>query len=198
MENPSVFIAESLDAEDFYDRRLDGMAAHEVLKVEASRVEYRMVLDRLHLVRAVNEASEELFDVLHLSCHGDFDGICLADKTEISWVGLAEILKPFSSTNRILVMSSCKGGNVALTKALQKCGAIFGWVFGATEEVGYTDSCVAWSVLYRVLEDGKTAVSKKSAKKAIDLINDLMHGDFVYRRWDASISKYKAYPFFEV
>ncbi|MGC1547034.1 MAG: hypothetical protein WA777_00745 [Rhodanobacter sp.] len=144
MREPGVYIIESLGAMDFYKGRLDGHAAHEVLKIEKSHVQYRIAIDLMRLKKAIAEAAgDSRFNILHLSCHGDFDGVELTSRKQIDWPGLASILQMFAGPEKILVMSSCKGGNAGLTKALEKKGIIFGWVFGATEDVGYTDSCLA-------------------------------------------------------
>ena len=188
----SVFIAESLSPKDFYERRLDGFAANEVLKIQSCPTEYRIVLTRKYLRRAIEEADENNFAIFHLSCHGDSDGIKLADGTEIDWLTLAHMFKPFATQERCLVLASCSGGHYAFTKALVKVGAAFGYVFGSTaaDGVGFTDSCLAWSVLYReLIENG---LARDTLQRAVETINVIAPGNFVYRRWSGSV--YQRYP----
>lgn len=192
MSATSVFIAESVDADDFYDRRMDGFAANEVLKIQGCPSEYRIVLNAAMLRRAINEAAEENFAIFHLSCHGSRDGIYLADETFIDWLRLAKMLRPLADPERTLVMASCSGGHYDLTKALTKADAIFGYVFGSTdrEGVGFTDSALGWSVLYRaVIQDG---LKRSVLRRTVDIINHVSPGDFVLRRWDGSV--YRRYP----
>lgn len=191
-DDTSVFIAESLSPEDFYEHRLDGFAANEVLKIQSCPTDYRMVLTRKYLRRAIAEADENNYAIFHLSCHGDSDGIQLADGTEIDWLTLARMFKPYATLERCLVLASCSGGHFAFTKALVKAGATFGYVFGSTDEdgVGFTDSCLAWSVLYReLIENG---LERATLVRAVDVINLIAPGKFVCRRWNGSI--YERYP----
>ena len=191
-ESISVYIAESLAPEDFYLRRLDGHAANEVLKMQACRTEYRMVLTTAYLRKAINEANEQNYVIFHLSCHGADDGIQLADGEEVDWLSLARMFKTYARKDRCLVLASCSGGHFAFTKALVKSGATFGYVFGSTdpEGVGFTDSCLAWSVLYRgLIENG---LNRATLRKAVDVINKVAPGDFVSRRWNGVV--YQRYP----
>lgn len=192
MSKISVFIAESVSSSDFYAGRTDGHAAKEVVRLHQIRCEYRVVLDRIHLKKAVQEALKDDFGVFHLSCHGDDDGIRLSDGEDLGWSALAAILKPLASEKRLLVMASCSGGYAGLATELRKAQAIFGYVFGSTAEAGvsFTHSCLAWSVLYNRLIEGQ--FHKKGIKKTIDGINGIVAGDFVYRRWDGT--QYLHYP----
>ena len=191
---PRVLILESPNAEDFYIDRLDGRAARDVLKLENTQVQYRVALDRQQLIRGVKEATDLQFDVLHLSCHGNDVGIQLSDMSDIDWLGLAALLDVFATPQRILVMSSCAGGSVDLTKALVKQNTIFGWVFGAAGDIGFTDSCLAWSILYRLIETLDGPCDATTAQRAVSAINALVEGNFLYRRWDTSLSRYLVYP----
>lgn len=192
MSEISVFIAESVSPADFYIGQTDGRAAFEVVRLHQVRCEYRVVLDRLRLKKAVREALNGDFGVFHLSCHGADDGVRLSDRTDLSWTELAEILKPLASVDRLLVMASCSGGYAGLGTELRKAGAVFGYVFGSTAEEGvaFTHSCLAWSVLYNRLIEGK--FTRRGVKKTIDRINGIAIGDFVYRRWDGA--RYLHYP----
>lgn len=193
-KNISVFIAESLSPKDYYDRRMDGFAANEVLKIQSCKTDYRIVLTRNFLRRAIKEANDGNYEIFHLSCHGDDDGIQLANGDEISWLDLGIMFKTYANKNRILVMASCSGGHNDLTKALTKAQSIFGYVIGSASKdgVGFTDSCIAWSILYReIIERG---LDRSIIQRAIKIINNASEGDFVYRRWDELEDIYRLYP----
>jgi len=190
----SVLIAESVSRDDFYDRRTDGYAANEILRIQQVRSDYRLVLDRRLLVRAVNSAAAQNFTVFHLSCHGDDDGILLADEDFVDWLNLGVLLRGYARMDRALVLSCCSGGYVGVTKAFEKSGVFFGYVFGSTSVsgVGFTDCCLAWSILYsQILEYGLSAAN---LRKTLDKINYAVPGDFSYRRWDGQT--YLHYPAF--
>jgi hypothetical protein len=121
-----------------------------------------------------------------LSCHGDESGVELSDGDALTWAELAEVLKPLAQSDRLLVMASCSGGNPGLTRALALAGATYGYVFGSNTDpkigVSFTHSCLAWSVLYNgLIEKG---VTPQSARTSINRMNEVVKGDFVYRRWD--------------
>lgn len=192
MSDLSIFIAESVGAADFYTGRTDGRAAQEVIKLHQTRCEYRVVLDRTRLRQAVRDAAEGDFDVFHLSCHGDEDGVRLSDGTDLDWGELAKVLQPLADDKKLLVMASCSGGYAGLTKALKSSKAVFGYVFGSTAETGvsFTHSCLAWSVLYNGLIEKK--FNRTGIQATVDRINKIATGDFVYRRWDGK--QYRHYP----
>ena len=59
MSSLRIFIAESVSAEDFYEGRVDGYAANEVLKIQGVSTIYRMVLTRTLLDASVREAGRQ-------------------------------------------------------------------------------------------------------------------------------------------
>jgi hypothetical protein len=197
----SVFLAEAVGAEDFYEGRTDGFAANEVLKIQQVRSSYRIVFDVAHLSRTIADATSGDYDVLHISAHGDDTGISLTNGDFVSWYDLARMLKPFGGVadkpNKILVVSSCMGGYVGLSKALQKRGVAFRFIFGSTARsgVGFTHSCIAWSIPYnRFVELGSRRFTLTELRTTLDRINQVVPGDFVYRRWNGSV--YLHYPRF--
>jgi hypothetical protein len=197
----SVFIAESVQPEDFYDGRTDGFAANEVLKIQQVRTAYKIVVDRKHLVRAMEDAPSGSFQVLHISAHGSDEGIELTDGDFVTWLDLSRLLRPFASVSiqpkKVLVVSSCMGGYVGLSKALQKLEVAFRFIFGSTSSkgVGFTHCCLAWSILYnRLVEQGDARYEIGELRATLDKINQVVPGDFVYRRWNGSV--YLRYPGF--
>lgn len=190
----SVFIAESVDPEDFYERRVDGHAANEILKIRGLSTEYRIALTKTLLKRVIKEAADGEFQIFHLSAHGNDTSICLADETALTWAALAKLLKRISGPERGLVMATCGGGDRQLTQALIEGGVSFGWVFGSTvERVSFSDSCLAWSILYNRLA-GKQGFGRPVLKETLAAINAAIEGDFVYRRWDEAKGRYLRYP----
>jgi hypothetical protein len=199
----SVFVAESVQSVDFYEGRTDGFAANELLKIQQVRTSYKIVFDKDHLARAIGDARAGDFQVLHISAHGDNRGISLTDGNFVTWLDLAELLTTFggvpNKAGRILVVSSCMGGYVGLSKALQKRKVAFRFLFGSTARagVGFTHSCLAWSILYnRLVELGSSRFDLAELRTTLDKINYVVPGDFVYRRWSGSV--YLRYPKFAI
>jgi hypothetical protein len=187
----SVYIVESLRSNDFYERRLDGHAANEVLRILGAKTEYRVAFTKRLVQRAIAEAAEDDFDIFHFSSHGNSKGIELTDRSDLNWADFVELVRPASGPKKALVMATCGGGDKELTKALVAAGVVFGWVFGSTADtVAFSDSCLAWSILYNRLFDH--GFEKKHLQITLAAINAAIVGDFVYRRWDGQ--RYLHYP----
>lgn len=187
----NVHIVESLSPADFYERRLDGHAANEILKILDVATEYRIAFTEKLVKRAIAEAAKGECHVLHFSSHGDATGIRLTNNTDISWDDFVELIRPVAGKDKALVMATCGGGDKQLTKALTAAGVVFGYVFGSTADtVSFSDSCLAWSILYnRLIDHG---FKKPALMKTLKAINAAIVGDFVYRRWDGR--RYLHYP----
>lgn len=190
-ELDSVFIVESLKSNDFYDRRLDGYAANEMLRILGTRTEYRIAFTRALVEKAIAEAAAGDFEILHVSAHGNSQGIELTNGTDLSWAEFVDLVRPASGLKKALVMATCGGGDRELTKALNAAGVVFGWVFGSTaDSVAFSDSCLAWSILYNRLYDHGFA--RNDLMVTLKAINAAIMGDFVYRRWTGK--DYRHFP----
>lgn len=188
-----IFIAESASDLDFYRGRIDGHAANEVLKIRGVTTTYRMTISYSMLKQAIEDATEQEYNVFHLSCHGNDDGFRLCDGEDIGWLELAEMLQPFAGSGRLLVNSSCQGGHIRAAKAFAKSPMRFDYILGSTSEEGVTfsDSCIAWSILYNEMANEGT-VTVAAMRRAIDKMNMVVPGDFVYRKWEKE--RYRVYP----
>ncbi len=187
----SVYIVESLDPKDFYERMLDGHAANEILRILGTRTEYRVAFTRKLARRAIAEAARGDYEVLHFSSHGNSEGVFLTDERFLTWAEFVELIRPAAGADKALVMATCGGGDKALTKALTAAGVVFGWVFGSTaDSVHFSDSCLAWSILYNRLYD--YGLKREKLKITLKAINAAIVGDFVYRRWTGK--RYRRFP----
>jgi len=147
------------------------------------------------LKKAVAEAGRFETDIFHLSCHGSEAGIRLANGEDLAWEKLVDDLKPLATRNRILVNSSCDGAHSGIAKAFCANTNRFGYICGSTAKggVSFHDACLAWSILYNVLANCGSR-SREAFQEAIDKINGIVAGDFVYRRWDGKTHRYLSYP----
>jgi hypothetical protein len=187
----SVYILETLSPKDFYERRLDGHAANEILKILDVTTEYRIAFTKPLVERAITEAAKSKAQILHFSSHGNSTGVILTNRKNISWKAFVELIKPAAGPDKALVMATCGGGDQQLTKALTAADVVFGWVFGSTaEKVHFSDSCLAWSILYNRLYDH--GFDKHALMTTLKAINAAIDGDFVYRRWTGK--KYLRFP----
>jgi hypothetical protein len=187
-----VLIIESASPDDFYDDQLDGNSTSQLLRLLNINFEMRIALDERRLCRALKFATEGNFDVIHLSCHGDKDGIQLANRASIDWDPLAALFQKYKAHPRALVMSSCCGAASGIGYAFAKVQLRPNIIFGSTDERYYHDYAVAWAILYRVfLLEG---VHRDAAQQALAHINAVVSPKFKYRRWDDTEEKYLIFP----
>ena len=114
-----VFVIESPSAPDLYHRRSEGDLVRQavelnnlvcVVKTAISLQAFEACL-KIGLVDAM-KAHPDSIPLLHISAHGDGEGIQLSDGFCISWRDLREHLRPVNKAlggSLIVCMSSCKG-----------------------------------------------------------------------------------------
>lgn len=186
-----VYIVEASNSEDFFDQSLDGVSVHSFFNTIGIDSKLRMVLNKKYLKKAVGEAIEDGFDVLHLSCHGNDDGIALSDKTNLSWVEFAALFPRFDKAPA-LVMSSCRGAVKGISNAFVDKRHPPPFIFGSEKTLRYDTYAAAWALLYRQLS--RHGLSRETGQEAMEHIIAVFHISFVYRRWDDKARKYLQYP----
>lgn len=187
-----VLIVESSDPSDFYDDQLDGPSTLQLLRLFDIRCELRMVIDRAHFVKALEYAAAKDFDVIHLSCHGNVNGVGLADDTFLRWAEFARLFQRHRVQLRALVMSSCYGASAGVGRAFEAHSLRPNIIFGSTDARRYYDYSLAWAILYRLFK--KKGVTRDAAQIALAHITAVVTRSFRYRRWDDSGEQYLAYP----
>jgi hypothetical protein len=190
MEKLSVFLVESMSAEDMYEGLLEAEAIAQILRLLGLDAVCRTLVDRVHLAKAIQEAGNREFSVFHLSCHAGEDGFDLTAEEDLSWADLAKIAKNHLE-KAVLCISGCEAGNVATAKAFRKQGTPPPYIVGPETEVGYAQACVAWSVFYHYLAE--RGVSREHMQCALNRMNQAVDSNFLYRRWTGQ--KYLRYPF---
>ena len=194
MQEFKVFIAESVFPEDFYGDKREGHVVEAVARVLHWESRHKIVLDARTLCKAINDASEDGYDILHLSCHGDADGIQLTDETELPWDELADCFQEAERIPRALVISSCVGGDGGIARSFrdrkQRPSVIFGAEGKANRRITFTGACITWPILYTSLAKG--GLTPDAFKDAVTKMNLITKHGFVYRRWHEG--KYRRYP----
>jgi len=185
----SVFLVESMSANDLYNGMLEAEAIAQILRLLGIKTFCRTVIDHKHLSRAIQESRRREASVFHISCHANEVGFDLTADEDLTWNDLSKISES-RLENVVLCLSACEAGNAATAKAFQTRGAPPSYIVGPETDVGYAQACVAWSVFYHYLS--KHGVSPKSMKTALDRMNQAVDGDFLYRRWAGK--KYLRYP----
>lgn len=189
-----VYIAESLKPEDFFDRLWEGRLVEEFVRLLGGQAFYRIVITEELLERAIKRAAKRRCEIFHLSCHGDEDGICLTDETELTWDELAHKFEQARFAPRALVLSSCLGGDRGVSRVFKSSDfrpeMIFGSEADKASKITFSGACIAWAILYSELVHA--GVTADAFRDAVDKMNYATPHEFVYRRWDTD--RYRRYP----
>jgi hypothetical protein len=89
-------------------------------------------------------------------------------------------------------MSACCGATDDLADEFEKAASRPKIIFGSTDERGYGEYAVAWTILYKLFRtDG---VHRDAARKALRAIRAIVHRNFRYLRWHDDRQTYLQYP----
>jgi hypothetical protein len=195
MAKLKAFIAESVSPLEFYNRDWEGHIVEEIVRVLNGKTSYRIVLNAELLRKAIKTASENEYNIFHLSCHGDEGGIQLSDKTDISWDELANCFQTAGRIPAALILSSCIGGDRGIARAFKERKRRPEVIFGAEADeekhvLTFPGACISWPILYTVL--ATRGMTPEAFKDAVKKMNSVTSHRFVYRRWDGQ--KYRRYP----
>jgi len=194
MTKLKAFIAESVSPEDFYDRDWEGRVVEEIVRLLNGKTSYRIVLNAELLRKAIKMASENEYDIFHLSCHGDEEGIQLTDETNMSWDELADCFQKADGMPKVLILSSCVGGDRGIVRAFKerkrRPQVIFGSEGKKKHTITFPGACIAWPILYTAL--ATEGLTREAFKDAVKKMNHVTPHRFVYRRWDGQ--NYRRYP----
>jgi hypothetical protein len=195
MKKLKAFIAESISPEEFYKRDWEGYVAEEIVRLLDGKASYRIVFNNDLLCRAIESASENSYDVFHLSCHGSKKGVRLTDGTRLSWPDLADCFQQADKMPKALILSSCVGGDGGIAREFEKRKRRPDVIFGSEASddddlLTFPGACIAWPILYTVL--ATQGMNATAFKDAVKKMNAVTSHQFVYRRWDRK--SYRRYP----
>lgn len=184
-----VYIIESPSPEDLFEGRCEGKALSEALRLADTDVSYMLAPSHEMFKRALYFVIEDFFDksdkwtampIIHVSAHGDVDGIHLTDDDYFGWEdfrqALAEINekigyvphmhdKVSKNISRItLCFSSCDGYNGYNIHASDPCP--FQFLVGPISAVSWTDSLTAYQVFYHAANHRERPLTE-----AVNLMN---------------------------
>jgi hypothetical protein len=195
----TVYIIDSNYPEDHYLDRADGSITQYILKALNIRADLRLALDREYFETAVERALTDGCDVLHISCHGDDDGIGLTDddpdipsRQGILWDDFVDLFQGRHDPPQALVMSACCGASSKLGSAFTKVRKRPQMIIGPTDKRPAADYVAAWSLLYRVCR--REGIKKDPTQNVLHDICAVVHENFRYLRWDDERERYLRYP----
>ncbi|MEX1039319.1 MAG: hypothetical protein WDZ51_01730 [Pirellulaceae bacterium] len=117
----------------------------------------------------------QVTQILHLSCHGNRDGISLSEGSFLTWEQLASELRPLHEVcpNGLGVcLTSCFGAyGIKMAEVLSPIQVPFTWLIGTRRPLRVLDVCVAFPVLYNCYLRGD------SPKNSIALLQQICSDD---------------------
>ena len=166
--DPSVFILESPSEDDLRAGRIESEALEAALRLACIPTVRYLVKDRPTLKDALARAAASaarkprgrpVAPTVHISAHGNVEGIGLTDGTLLTWAELREALLEFArASGRLspggvglvdLCMSTCEGAHAAKMFDIGAPYPCFG-IVGPTAKVAWTDSLVAYVTFYHL------------------------------------------------
>jgi hypothetical protein len=177
MDDFKVIIIESMDLKTQADDMLESKILTRIF--DMAKINYYSAK-----VNNLEELGEEFLKivediegkriVLHISSHGNENGIQFTDKTFIEWEHFAillEYLNEVAGGELIVCMSSCLGFSGAIS-ALHVKGKPYKHLIGNTTNVSYADAVIAFAVFYHNLRNGKDVKSSLEIMKTASGNND--------------------------
>lgn len=108
--------------------------------------------------------------ILHISAHGNSDGIGLSDGTVLTWDELRDLLVPLNehfSGNLLLCMSSCEGfGACRMAMRTGDDPHPYWALFANTGKPVWADTAHAYMTLYHLIAKGKSFADALTAMRA--------------------------------
>jgi len=196
----TVYIIDSNYPKDHYVDRADGPIAQQILKALGIRADLRMALDREYFKKAVTRATAAGCDVLHISCHGDKDGVGLCnddpDNEEApqgyEWEEFVGLFQGKYEPPEALVMSACCGAASGLGHAFAKAKKRPSIIIGSRDKRFAADYVAAWSLLYRAFK--RSGIHQEVAQEVLEAICAVVDKNFRYLRWSDEKQRYLQYP----
>ena len=147
--NFAVFILESEGASDLVDRRSEGEGLERLLPL----MEYKCVLRkadcRAAFLNHLEVFSRSGCEILHISCHGNTQGLGLTNGDFVTWVELFAALKK-TNVPFILNLSSCEAtGQDELIKLFNSSDDRPFMIAGSSESLTWDEAFIAWGLIYR-------------------------------------------------
>jgi hypothetical protein len=146
---PNVYIIESLYPDDEGNGRLEGVFLAQMLRLHGKETKYSYVRTRKEFKDAIRMFKASGYRYLHISAHGDKDGIDTTNRQGISYSSLAKLLDGIPPNCR-LFMSSCEVVHADSAKSLVSDGK-FRSLLGPVDQIHFHDSAATWAAIYHLI-----------------------------------------------
>ena len=161
-----VFVIESPSAVDLYHRRSEGNLIQQAVNlnqipcsvVTAINLESFEAALKVGLTESMR-TFPDMIPMLHISAHGNQDGIQLSSGESIPWEYLSTLLMPINTAldnNLLICMSCCEGySGTIMAKELSDEKYPFFAIVANSEKPLWSDTAVAYSTFYHLVAKGE-------------------------------------------
>jgi hypothetical protein len=200
-----VHIVESPSPSDLLDGFTEGRMLCSFLELAQIPCIYNLAVDRTQFNESLSTRMDhgierfQMEPILHLSMHGNHDGIQLTHQRVagelITWKELADAIKPVNHSvggGLGICMSSCGGWHGRqMAQVFQAEDVPMGWIVGSSSTVNLCDVALAFCVFYRGLQRGDSIDLLIPAVKAASGITDfdLALGHVVHQQYRDKLAK---------
>jgi len=167
-----VFIIETLHPDDEGNGRFEGSAITHILRLHRKSPKNYYVRTSKDFEEAVKKFGKSSYRYLHISAHGDPEGMCTTNQDEIDYDELADILEPHLKKKR-LFLSACSMVHDDIAKEIiPKTGCYS--IVGPKEDIAFSTAAVFWPAIYHLMLSHNDAAMKhielqKNLKRVTDL-----------------------------
>jgi hypothetical protein len=145
---PEVFIIETLHLNDEADGLTEGEIICDVLRRSGKTCQYVYIRTRRELVVFLQRFTESNYRYLHISCHGNHDGV-KTTLDDLTLTEFCEILRPHLAYRRLFV-SACLLTQASLAKRLFNGSELYS-ILGPANKIPFSDAAAFWPSLYHAL-----------------------------------------------
>lgn len=160
-----VYVIESPSDIDLYHRRTEGDVLVQSLRLAGINCVSRCAISNKAFCAALQVGLKEemtsfspRIPLLHISSHGDEEGIQLSSGESVTWEQLSGLLHPINAAlnnNLVVAMSCCNGySGIRMAMRTDDSPMPFFALVGSWEKPTWSDTVVAFSAFYHQLHKG--------------------------------------------
>jgi len=161
-----VFVIESPSAVDLYHRRSEGEIVRQAVELNGIQCVVKTAISpqafAACLKIGLSEAMSEMpgfIPLLHVSAHGDTNGLQLSDGYLMSWQELKELLRPVNQAlngSLVVCISSCKGySGIQMAMYPEEVDYPYFAIIGCGAEPTWGETAVGFATFYHHLWRGE-------------------------------------------
>lgn len=144
----SVFVIESVGANDLVDRRSEGRVVAQALELLGMPCVFKEAMCKDDLFTLLEVFVRSGCSVLHLSCHGNDGGVGLTNGDYVSWNELFTKLEPFMGSKHLFLSSCSAVATDRLVRLFETSDRRPFEVVGSPDDIEWRHAHLAWSMIY--------------------------------------------------